>query len=62
LRKPGIVGFLDRLWSAISDVQFSNTPGSGAEQQDARKRAQVTAPVVWLLVKTGAGKTASSRL
>jgi hypothetical protein len=56
------VGFLDRLWSAIGDVQFSNTPGSGAEQQDARKRAQVTAPVVWLLVKTGAGKTASSRL
>jgi predicted GTPase len=58
LRKPGIVGFLDRLWSAISDVQFSDTPRSGAEQEDARKRAQVTAPVVWLLGKTGAGKTA----
>jgi uncharacterized protein (DUF697 family) len=58
LRKAEIVGFLDRLWRAISEVQFSDTPESGAEQQDARKRAQATAPVVWLLGKTGAGKTA----
>src|ERR1700693_293756 len=53
-----IVGFLDRLWKAISEVQFGDMPGSGAVTEDARKRAQAIAPVVWLLGKTGAGKTA----
>jgi uncharacterized protein (DUF697 family) len=52
------VGFLHRLWKAISDVQFSDMPGSSADPEDARKRAQAIAPVVWLLGKTGAGKTA----
>ena len=52
------MGFLDRLWKAISDVQFGDMPGSGADPEDARKRAQAVAPVVWLLGKTGAGKTA----
>jgi uncharacterized protein (DUF697 family) len=52
------VGFLDRLWKAISEVQFGDMPGSGADPEDARKRAQAVAPVVWLLGKTGAGKTA----
>src|ERR1700692_4590110 len=32
--------------------------GAGAVTEDARKRAQSIAPVVWLLGKTGAGKTA----
>jgi len=52
------VGFLDRLWKAISEVQFGDMPGSGADPEEARKRAQAIAPVVWLLGKTGAGKTA----
>jgi uncharacterized protein (DUF697 family) len=52
------VGILDRLWKAIGDVQFSDTPGSGADPDNARERAQAIAPVVWLLGKTGAGKTA----
>ena len=52
------MGFLDRLWKAISEVEFSDMPGSGADPEDARKRAQAIAPVVWLLGKTGAGKTA----
>jgi hypothetical protein len=52
------VGFLDRLWKAISEVEFSDMPGSVADPEDARKRAQAIAPVVWLLGKTGAGKTA----
>lgn len=52
------MGFLDRLWKAISEVQFGDMPGSGAVTEDARKRAQAIAPVVWLLGKTGAGKTA----
>jgi len=53
-----IVGFLDRLWKAISEVEFGDIPGSGADPEEVRKRAQVNAPVVWLLGKTGAGKTA----
>jgi uncharacterized protein (DUF697 family) len=52
------VGVLDRFWSAISEVLFSDTLGSGADMEGARKRAQTIAPVVWLLGKTGAGKTA----
>jgi uncharacterized protein (DUF697 family)/predicted GTPase len=51
------VGFLDRLWTAINAVQFSDT-GSGAESEEVRERARSIAPVVWLLGKTGAGKTA----
>jgi uncharacterized protein (DUF697 family) len=52
------VGFLDRLWKAISEVQFADMTGSGTDPEDARKTAQSIAPVVWLLGKTGAGKTA----
>src|ERR1700690_2189933 len=52
------MGLLDRLWKAISEVLFGETDGSGASTEDARKRAQAIAPVVWLLGKTGAGKTA----
>ena len=51
------MGFLDRLWPAISEALFADVGGSGAST-DARKRAQAIAPVVWLLGKTGAGKTA----
>lgn len=49
---------LERLWKAISEVLFGDIGGSGASTEDARKRAQAIAPVVWLLGKTGAGKTA----
>jgi len=52
------VGFLDRLWKTISNVQSSSRVGPSADQENARKRAQAIAPVVWLLGKTGAGKTA----
>ena len=52
------MGFLDRLWKAISDVEFGDVPGSSADPEEIRKRAQSIAPVVWLLGKTGAGKTA----
>jgi len=52
------VGLLDRFWSAISDALFGDTRGAGDDAQDARTRAQTIAPVVWLLGKTGAGKTA----
>ena len=52
------MGLLDRLWKAISEVLFGDIGGSGASTEDARKRAQAIAPVVWLLGKTGAGKTA----
>jgi uncharacterized protein (DUF697 family)/predicted GTPase len=52
------VGFLDRLWKAIGEVQFGGTPASEADPEEVCKRAQSIAPVVWLLGKTGAGKTA----
>jgi uncharacterized protein (DUF697 family) len=52
------LGFLDQLWKAISEVQFGHAPESHATPGDTRKLAQATAPVVWLLGKTGAGKTA----
>jgi uncharacterized protein (DUF697 family) len=52
------VGILDRLWKAIGDVQFADIPESGVDPESARRRAQAIAPVVWLLGKTGAGKTA----
>jgi uncharacterized protein (DUF697 family)/predicted GTPase len=52
------VGFLDRLWKAISEVEFGEMAASGANPEEVRKRAQSIAPVVWLLGKTGAGKTA----
>jgi uncharacterized protein (DUF697 family) len=53
------MGILDRLWKATSeallgDARVSATPG----EEYARNRAQASAPVVWLLGKTGAGKTA----
>src|SRR6516165_3502403 len=56
--EAGIVALLDRFWSAISDALFGDSRGAGNEAQDARTRAQTIAPVVWLLGKTGAGKTA----
>jgi uncharacterized protein (DUF697 family) len=52
------MGLLDRLWKAISEALFADISGSGAGAEDARERAQAIAPVVWLLGKTGAGKTA----
>lgn len=52
------MGLLDRLWKAISEALFGDIGGSDAGLEDARKRAQAIAPVVWLLGKTGAGKTA----
>ena len=52
------MGFLDRLWKAVSEVEFGDMPGTGADPEEVRKHAQSVAPVVWLLGKTGAGKTA----
>src|SRR5215475_2914743 len=52
------LGFLDQLWKAISEVQFKHPSESSTTPEDARTLAQATAPVVWLLGKTGAGKTA----
>jgi hypothetical protein len=53
------VGILDRLWSGIADVLLGRElPLVNDREDQARKRAQASAPVVWLLGKTGAGKTA----
>jgi uncharacterized protein (DUF697 family) len=52
------VGILDRVWQPIGDALFGDARVSAEREEDARKRAQSIAPVVWLLGKTGAGKTA----
>jgi uncharacterized protein (DUF697 family) len=52
------VSRLDRLWKAIGNALFGDARDAAAREEDARTRAQGTAPVVWLLGKTGAGKTA----
>jgi len=52
------VGLFDRFWGAISEVLFADPGLSAVSEEGARSRAQATAPVVWLLGKTGAGKTA----
>lgn len=50
---------LDRLWKAVSDALFNNAGRTDTAGLDkARERAQASALVVWLLGKTGAGKTA----
>jgi len=52
----------DRLWKAVNDALFGNTgaadAAAAAGAANARARAQQSALVVWLLGKTGAGKTA----
>lgn len=44
----------ERLWTAISERLFGE---QRAEAEGLRDRARAAAPVVWLLGKTGAGKT-----
>ena len=53
------MAYFDRLWAAVSEALFraSGTPGA-VETESTRKQAQGHALVVWLLGKTGAGKTA----
>jgi uncharacterized protein (DUF697 family) len=53
------VGVLDRLWTAVNASLFGDAGGSGAAGvASARQQAQANALVVWLLGKSGAGKTA----
>ena len=47
---------LNRLWKATSGVLFGEH-GLPGDPNNVRQRAQDVAPVVWLLGKTGAGKT-----
>ena len=54
-RLSDIVGINDQLRDAIRQSLFE--PAT-ADSDNARASAQATAPVVWLLGKTGAGKTA----
>ena len=49
---------LHRLWNAISEALFGDTANSRTHIENVRTWAQIAAPVVWLLGKTGAGKTA----
>jgi len=49
---------LNRLWNATAESLFGDAGDSRADIENVRACAQVAAPVVWLLGKTGAGKTA----
>jgi uncharacterized protein (DUF697 family) len=49
---------LDRLWTAIGETLLGTGRASADSEADVRRRAQAVAPVVWLIGKTGAGKTA----
>src|SRR5258708_6754008 len=53
-RTPDVV--LGRLWNAISEALFGDTAKSRTHFENVRTWAQIAAPVVWLLGKTGAGK------
>ncbi len=53
------MGIPDRLLTAISESLFGDGSGRGtSDTESARQRAKDSALVVWLLGKTGAGKTA----
>jgi uncharacterized protein (DUF697 family) len=53
------MGLLDRLWTAVNESLFAKSAtGAGGDAEAARHLAQSSALVVWLLGKTGAGKTA----
>src|SRR5258705_11362064 len=53
-----LVKIFDRISTAISESLFGDGQFSVESEDGARKRVQAVAPVVWLLGKTGAGKTA----
>lgn len=46
------------LWTSIAEALFGSAQESAVPAEQARIHAQDVAPVVWLLGKTGAGKTA----
>jgi uncharacterized protein (DUF697 family) len=53
------MGILDRIWRAVGErLRDGSTSSTDPTERDARERARSTAPVVWLIGKTGAGKTA----
>ena len=58
LGEAEVTGVLDRLWESVREIQFGGMPASCISASDLRKRGQGRAPIVWLLGKTGAGKTA----
>jgi uncharacterized protein (DUF697 family) len=50
---------LNRLWTAVREALFGSVSAPGSPStENTRKSAQASAFVVWLLGKTGAGKTA----
>lgn len=53
------MGILDRIWHAVGErLKDSGLSSTDPTEQEALERARSTAPVVWLIGKTGAGKTA----
>ena len=49
---------VDRVWGRIRDATLGDSDSAGAKEADSvRQRALATAPIVWLVGKTGAGKS-----
>jgi hypothetical protein len=55
------VGFLNRLWKAISDVQFGDTPAWRAEPDDAHSPHSRPHPSCGLSARLGPGRLRSLR-
>jgi uncharacterized protein (DUF697 family) len=53
-----IVGLLDRLWKGIDEALFRDAGPDAVDAASPREQARASAIVLWLLGKTGAGKTA----
>ncbi|SEF00619.1 Uncharacterized conserved protein, DUF697 family [Rhizobiales bacterium GAS188] len=52
------VQFFDRLWNSVHGALFVVDASDTAGLKEARERGKASALVVWMLGKTGAGKTA----
>lgn len=53
----GAASFFERLWKGVADELFGEGPAGSTGSTAARDSARRTAPVIWLLGKTGSGKT-----
>ena len=54
------MGFFDRIWDTVAEQLFGSSASSqdrSTESARAQEQAQNVAPVIWLIGKTGAGKT-----
>ncbi len=54
------MGLFDRIWDTVAEQLFGSSASSQDQRNEsarAQEQAQSIAPVIWLIGKTGAGKT-----